>query len=307
MNVQQRGFSGAADVRAMGALARAFPTDNLHVVDLPYRFSSWAMDDLENVGLWTDAEGQLVAWAVMQVPFWTIDYACYPDAGGEVHRQILDWADRRARQSMGSPGGHPFWFVMVLAGQAGRIRDLEAAGFSCQADVGEDSWSKVLMARDAQAPIPACSLPEGFVVRPLAGQSEVEAYVDLHRAVFESRAMTAEWRARTLRCPEYVPDLDLVAVAPDGGLAAFCICWLGRRGQETGGQIEPLGVRADLVKLGLGRAILSEGLRRLHQMGAQQVHVETDSYRNPALRLYGSAGFHVLEDVWVYRKDYDAM
>jgi mycothiol synthase len=305
VQAKQREFCGAADIEAMGALARAFPGDHLHVVDLPYRFSSWAIDDPENVGLWAGDDGQLVAWAVMQVPFWTIDHACHPQAGPELHRQVLDWADQRARQALGTSGGRRCWFVMVLGGQHPRIRDLEAAGFACQADVGEDSWSKVLMARAAGAPESAGKLPAGFTIRPLAGASEVTAYVDLHREVFESRSMTVEWRARTLRCPEYVPELDLVAVGTDGRLAAFCVCWLDRHAEEANGQIEPLGVRPDLVTLGLGRAILAEGLERLHSMGARQVYVETDSYRNPALRLYESAGFRVIRNVLVYRKDYE--
>jgi len=304
VQAKRRGFCGAADVEAMGALARAYPGDTLHVVDLPYRFSSWAMDEPENVGLWAGEYGQLVAWAVMQTPFWTIDYACHPQAGPELHRQVLDWADQRARQALGTPGGRPCWFVMVLNGQDHRIRCLEAAGFACQADVGGDSWSKVLMAQAAGAPSPVAKLPAGFAIRPLAGEGEVEAYVALHRAVFESRSMTAEWRARTLRCPEYVPELDLVAVAPDGRLAAFCVFWLDEVGGESCGQIEPLGVRPDLTNLGLGRAILAEGLGRLDSLGARRVYVETDSYRNPALRVYESAGFRVIRDVLVYRKDY---
>ena len=70
----QRGFSGETDVQAMIALAHLAPTDNLHVADLPYRMSSWALDEPDNIGLWFDAEGELVGWAVMQTPFWTIDY-----------------------------------------------------------------------------------------------------------------------------------------------------------------------------------------------------------------------------------------
>ncbi|MBN1813743.1 MAG: GNAT family N-acetyltransferase [Anaerolineae bacterium] len=300
----QREFSGEADRRAMAVLVHGFPACNLHVADLPYRFSSWAFDCPDNVGLWVDAEGQLLAWAVMQTPFWTIDYACHPGADSNLHRQLLAWADRRARRVLDTSSGRPAWFVNVFADQMDRIRDLEEAGFASQADVGDDSWSKVLMQRSAQTPVDY-TLPVGFTIRPLAGESEVGAYVELHRAVFESRNMTVEWRARTLRHPEYILDLDLVAVAPDGRLAAFCVCWLNKNpGEGARGQIEPLGVRADFRKLGLGWAILAEGLRRLQLYCAGRIYVETDNYRNAAFELYESAGFQVVQDVLVYRKDY---
>jgi ribosomal protein S18 acetylase RimI-like enzyme len=114
--------------------------------------------------------------------------------------------------------------------------------------------------------------------------------------------MTAEWRARTLRCPEYRSDLDLIAVAPDGRLAAFCVGWLGKGSEGSlSGQIEPFGVHQDFRRLGLGRAILSEGLRRLHRSGADSVYVATDKYRNAALRLYEMVGFGLMRDVLVYR------
>jgi len=305
MKIGQREFSAETDKQAMIALARAFPTDNLHVVDLPYRLSSWALDCPDNIGLWINAEGQLLAWAVIQTPFWAIDYVYHPRADKSLHRQILAWADRRARTVLDTSIGHPMWFVNVFASQTDRIRDLEEAGFASQANVGEDSWSKVLMQRAAQTPVADYALPTGFSIRPLAGESEVEAYVQLHRAVFESKNMTVEWRTRTLRRPEYRADLDLVAVAPDGRLAAFCVCWLDRDAEEKpGGQIEPLGVHADFRQVGLGRAILSEGLRRLYSCGADRVCVETDRYRNAAWELYEAVGFRLIQDVLVYRKDY---
>jgi mycothiol synthase len=306
MKTTRRTFSGKSDLEAMSTLAQAFPADNLHCIDLPYRFSSWALDNPGNIALWEAASGELLAWAVMQTPFWAIDYACHPAASAELHRQILDWTDRRAAEILDTPNGRPAWFVNVLIDQIERQRDLESAGFACQADVGEDSWSKVFMQRAAQLSLPICPPPGGFTLRPLAGESEVTAYVDLQRAVFESRNMTVEWRARTLNLPEHIPDIDLVAAAPDGRLAAFCICWFNPNiAGEACGQVEPLGVHPDFRKLGLGRAILSEGLRRLHQHGAKQVFVETDNTRDAALQLYQSAGFQVVRDVLVYRKDYE--
>ena len=304
MGISNRTFSDTSDLQQMAALASAFPNDHLHVIDQPYRFSSWAFDEVENTQLWIDDAGNVVAWAVMQTPFWAIDYACHPAVFDEVHPRLLAWADDRARQLLGSDFARPCWFINAFSDQAEHISDLEAAGFASQANVAENPWSKVWMQQSTLTMEADQSLPAGFTIRPLAGATEVAAYVDLHQTVFGSRNMTVEWRARTLQQPAYRPDSDLVAVAADGRLAAFCIGWLldDRNGKR--GQIEPMGVHPDFQKLGLGRAILSEGLRRLYASGAEQIFVETDSYRDAAFALYESVGFRVAKDVLVFRKDY---
>ncbi len=300
----QPSFSVKMDLPAIEALVYDFPAENLHVADLPYRLSSWALEDPGNVRLWVEADGQLLEWAIMQTPFWSIDYACHPGFEGELHHRVLAWADRRARQILDTPSGRPAWFVNVFADQSYRIQDLEVAGFARQNEVGQDSWSKVLMQCWLQPSEMGCLPPAGFTIRPLDGQSEVEAYVKLHRTVFESRNMTGRWRSRTLRHPSYVPALDLVVVSPDGTLAAFCICWLSRHDSEQYGQIEPMGVHPDFRQQGLGQALLFDALRRLHLHGARQVYVETDNDREAALALYESLGFRVMRHVLVYRKDY---
>jgi mycothiol synthase len=304
VNIAQRSFSDASDKLMMSALVHRFPTEYLHIADLPYRFSSWAFDDPANISLWFDDALRLVAWAVLQTPFWALDFAYDPSAELHLHRHILAWADRRAREIRDTPGGRPAWYVNVFAEQADRIRELEEAEFASQADIGEDSWSKVLMQRPAYIPVDAYSLPSGFTIRPLAGECEVDAYVALHRAAFGTENMTAAWRARTLHHPDYCAELDLVAVAPDGCLAAFCIGWFDTHIKPIRGQVEPLGVHPDFRHLGLGRAILSECLRRLYEHGAEHIYVETDNYRDAALELYESAGFRTVRDVWVYGKEY---
>ena len=145
MRITQRPYQGDHDQALMADLVRAQPQANLHVVDLPYRLSSWAFDDPDNVCLWENERGEVLAWAVLHAH--------------------------------------------------------------------------------------------------------------------------------------------------------------GIEGQPSG-QIEPLGVRADVRGLGLGRAILAEGLQRLMQIGAGHIFVETDNYRNAAFTLYQAAEFQVVQDVSVYRKDY---
>lgn len=94
MLLTHRPFLQDLDKQLMIDLACQFQIDHLHVVDLPYRLSSWGLEDTENVRLWFDGEN-LVAWAVLQSPFWGIDYACnaafnlYQSIGFEVIQDVL--------------------------------------------------------------------------------------------------------------------------------------------------------------------------------------------------------------------------
>ena len=307
MSFLPRPYSGNADQSKMTALAQVFLASHLHAVDLPYRLSAWGLEDFENIRLWEDENDCLVGWAALQIPFWSIDFACHPEAEASLFREMLSWADHRAKQTAGTPSGHPTWYVNVFTGQARRIQALQEIGFEDQSQVGENSWSKVLMARPAHAPVRQYPVPAGFTVRPLAGEAETPAYVELHQAVFETKNMTVDWRLRTLRHPAYVPGLDIVVAGPDGRLAAFCIGWLAKGpGSKPIGQIEPLGCDKDFRRLALGRVALAEVLRRMQTYGVEAILVETDNYRNTALALYESLGFSVVQDVLVFRKDYGA-
>jgi len=293
------------DAPLMLHVALEAAVSTLHSVDLPYRLASWALDLPENAILWEDSR-RVVGWAAMQAPFWMIDFAFLPEVEEALLPAALEWADGRAEAAHGSIYERPQWFVTTFGDLADRLATLERHGYVCQADVGEDSWSRVLLRRDATQPARA-SLPPGFVIRPFNGAREVDAYVELHRATFESKSMTPEWRTRTLVAPHHRTDADLVVESPDGRLAGFCIGWLSPPGPGPRvGQIEPLGVGRDFREVGLGAALLGECARRLAAAGARALYVETDTYRTPALGLYESLGFQPVREILVYRKDVPA-
>lgn len=307
MQVWQSAFSGETDLRGMEALARQFRADNLHVTDLPYRLSAASLEDPENIRLWRGETWNLLGWMVMHTSFCSLDFAVQPEAETELLPKMLAWAHERSLAHpemvpLGTPEDKPCWFANVFSDMTGRLRLLEAAGFASQADVGEYSWTKVWLQRPAGLPVKEYRIPAGFTVRPLRGEAEVDAYVALHRAIFGSTIMNADWRKNTVHHPAHVADLDLVVETPDGSLAAFCICWLDTEAQV--GQIEPLGCHPDYRRYALGRIALAEGLRRLQEHGAKQVFVETDNWRSTAKSLYESMGFELARDVLVYRKDY---
>jgi ribosomal protein S18 acetylase RimI-like enzyme len=276
----------------------------MHVVDLPYRLSSWGLDDPANSRLWFLPSGQLAAWAVLHLPFWTLDFTCEPALDELLLPEMLAWAERRALELRREPVNRECWFINVFADQAQRLALLTAAGWADQSDLGEDSWSKVWLRRPVDLPVRDYRIPPGFTIRPLGGQAEVAAYVDLHRATFGTKNMTLDWRRRTLQQPVYRPELDIVVEAPAGGLAAFCIGWLQQVDGHLCGQVEPLGCHPHYTRYALGRLALNEVLRRLLQAGVESLHVETDNYRNTALGLYEYMGFELERNVLVLRKDY---
>ena len=188
--------------------------------------------------------------------------------------------------------------MTARADDAGRIALLEAARFR------PARWTAWRYGRALASPPPAPALPDGFALRSLGGAVEVPAYVDAHRAAFESTYMTAAWRERVLRAPGYVPDLDLVAVAPDGRVAAFAVLWLGPGGRRPPGGPVRAGRDAPRVPAaGLARALLLEGMHRLRAAGATHALVETEDARAAATGLYRA----VLRDTGVrtryYRKE----
>jgi ribosomal protein S18 acetylase RimI-like enzyme len=181
----------------------------------------------------------------------------------------------------------PYW-VEAREDDLPRLALLARHGYSLDDDYRYMLFSLPLRGPAAPSLSPAY-LPEGFAIRALAGVQEVDAYVAVHRRAFASTSMTAAWRARTLRMPGYMPELDLVATAPDGRLAGFCVGWLAPERQVA--QIEPIGVDPEFQGLGLGRALLLEMLCRFAAYGAEQAIVETESSRLSARGFYEVVGF----------------
>lgn len=304
--IKQRPYRGETDKLLMLEVAHFSSQQATHIVDLPYRLSSEALDNPENVGLWEDEAGNLLAWVVFQFSWWMVDYAFDERyCTTELEAQVLNWVDDRAKQWLLTPQSRPRWFFNVYDTQLSLIDRLEQLGFQSQENVPVNPWSKVFL--KLTKPLPEIGqLPEGFTIRPLKGRAELGAAVALHQAAFESTNMNLAWRERILNAPHYYPEHDLVVEAPGGRLAAFCLCWfdaVGIEGQPTG-QIEPMGVDPEFRKLGLGRNVLLAGLHSLKQAGATSLIVETDDYRNPAYTLYRSVGFELVQKVLIYRKDY---
>ena len=145
---------------------------------------------------------------------------------------------------------------------------------------------------------------QGFSLRCVEGEHEVESLVSLHRAAFGTENMTVEQRLAIMHGPQYEREMDLVAVAPNGELAAFCICGFDEQiDAAKTGYIGSLGTFPDYQKCGLGKAMVTAGLHRLRNRGASTVELGTSSKNIPMQRLAESLGFiGVSEKLWFSKK-----
>lgn len=144
--------------------------------------------------------------------------------------------------------------------------------------------------------LPTVPLAAGYTVRALGDDSELPARSWLSWRVFhpnepDERYEGWTWYHNVQRVPLYRRDLDLVAVAPDGTLAAFCTVWLDDVTRTA--VFEPVGTHPHHQQRGLGKAVMTEGLRRAQRLGATLATVS--SYSTAAHALYAAVGFTAFE------------
>jgi ribosomal protein S18 acetylase RimI-like enzyme len=178
----------------------------------------------------------------------------------------------------------------------GQINMLERSGFV------RESVRTLAYARSLMEPIAIRTFPQGFSFRYVKGEQEVERLVALHRAAVGTQNMTVEARLAIMRAPNYERTLDLVALAPDGELSAFCICGFE---DETGhtGYTDPIGTHLRYRRLGLGKALVTAGLLALKNRGARVAKLGTSSENIAMQQLAKVLGFVLVsERLWYSKK-----
>lgn len=312
-----RPYQGELDLQPIANLlntCEAFDREDIYhsVAGLQFEFSHPKFDPTQDLRLWQDSNGQLLAFAQLWIPdesvsvsdghLWFSVHPTYRNQGLE--SEVIAWAETRIRQVAQLRDLPAQLMVGCRDYQRDRIALFEKHQFSYERCF-------LRMQRSLSEPIPAAQLPEGFQL--IDGNNDIDptAWVDLHNQSFidhwNFHALTIEEVKHYLNHPNYRTELDLVAVAADGTYAAFCYAHIDeddnqqRKCQE--GWISMLGTRRGFRRLGLGRALLLSGLQRLRDAGMETALLGVDVQNpNQAYRLYESVGFRKLLTTFLYSK-----
>jgi mycothiol synthase len=289
MPTASRPYSGDTDLARMRDLivvASAGERPNYwHVGDLLWgMYQNTVFDPFTNIRLWEGDAGELRGFAWFSPPVvieWEIDPRFGRDEALEA--EMLDWGEARRRELFDEGDDERLFMASARDDDPEKIALLARHGFT------RDDYHMLNMRRDLDQPIPDQAPPAGFVVRHVGGGEEWAARVETHREVWHPSKVTLDAYRRLRAAPGYIAELNLVAVAPDGAFASYCICWLDPANQT--GEFEPVGTRLAFRGKGVGKALMLEGLRRLKAHGARTAIVYSAGDNPASIRLYESVGF----------------
>jgi GNAT superfamily N-acetyltransferase len=234
----------------------------------------------EDVYLWENEAGQLVAVinreeagnAFLHIhPAWN---------SADLEEQMIVQAEEKLRIKS-RKGGMALW-IWCDSLDHQRQGILERRGYTRITGFDEHQWL-----RDLAVPIPDRPVREGYTIRSLGDITDLPSrswasWRAFHPDEPDEKYEGWDWYLNIQSAPLYRRDLDLVAIAPGGEVAAFTTAWYDD--VTRCGCFEPVGTVPEHQRLGLASAILYEGMRRLQRMGATQAM--TSGYEPPANGLY---------------------
>lgn len=233
--------------------------------------------------LWVTGGGRVVAAAL-----WEGGRQIHPQVHPD-HAHLLPEVVAWSEQAAAAAGQ----FSVLL-----HVWDQDAAGHRLAVERGyrlTAGWEVVRWVRPGRAGFPAPEAPAGYTIRETGDDpSDHRALADLLNVSFgRTIHEAAETMGFARHAPSFRRDLDLVAEAPDGGLAAYAaVCWDAANHHAI---FEPVCTHPVHRGRGVARAVMLEGMRRARDLGAQLISVGTGD-GDAANALYASLPF-----TWVHR------
>jgi mycothiol synthase len=199
----------------------------------------------------------------------------------EIEIEIIDWGAQIQKRRNIASGVNSTLDHTCEAANHQRVELLTRSGFVQQNEL------TLLFSRKLTTQIEEPSFPTGYTWRNVLPSDSVQTLVDLHRAAFGTDKMTVELRQAIMNSPQYEMDLDLLAVAPDGSLAGFCICSIDEENKSVG-YTDPIGIHPLHQHKGLAQALVTAGISLLAKRGVKEVKLGTSS-ENTAMQLLANA------------------
>jgi ribosomal protein S18 acetylase RimI-like enzyme len=279
--IRSRDFE-PGDLRLMLGLVSELWPDGRHGIGYAFMAQRLPFDNSQ-LRLWFD-DAALVAWGWStgwRIPG-GLSYELRPGYEA-VLDELIGWAEPSR--------------TTVKHGDTKSIETLQRHGFAHDPAAPWIRWNSRALDTIADPHVPS-----GYRLATMAEYGDFASRSAAHRSAFAPSRFTDEVYETVRREAPWRATLDCVVVDSGGAVAAYALAWLDEPNRV--GELEPVGVRDDQQRRGLGRAVCLYALHQLRAHGARTALVGSrgdDEYPGPRA-LYESIGFRELWRDLVYSR-----
>lgn len=212
-----------------------------------------------------------------------------------IEREMIEWITKIYLQIDDDKDTQRKMRINILEGNSTREALLKDMGFHL-----EDLYGYYRI-RSSKLPVPKYSCPEGFNIRSITKSDYDQQALLIQRVFGHGEWFNAEVLEWLSNCSFHVPELDLVAVTTDNTIASFCTFRMDPYSKII--SLEPMGTNPNYRQLGLGKAILSEGIKRAMKYNPPFFYIDGAANTPAANRLYDVTGFSEKYGIYSWSKE----
>ena len=249
-------------------------------------------ETLSKIGVWEDA-GEIVAVIHHEHSLGTVYFEVDP-AHIHLKREMLAYAEVHL---VGAEEDSRFLQCFIDETDTDLQAIAAAMGYEKKAE-----WAEPMSQFAISAPFPAITLPEGFHLKSLDENNDLEK---IHRALHrgfdhqgEPPADELDERRQMQAAPNFRKDLNIVVEAPNGNFVSYSGTWYDPVNKVA--YVEPVATDPDYRRMGLGTAAVLQGIRLCGAEGATIAYVGSDQ------EFYKAMGFQVVYTQCIWKKSLPA-
>ncbi len=247
---------------------------------------------LDKIGLWK-SNGELVGVAHYELSPGEAYFQVHPDFA-YLKPEMLEYAETYLDTKANNGQRKISVWVNDFDSELGSY--VRARGYRI-VEEARDCWSIF----EIHHPFPAVKLPDGFRLRSLTEDNDLKKLDRLIHRGFNHPGEPPEdgvaGKKKMQSAPGYRKDLNILAVDEEGSYASYCGMWQDHVNKIA--YVEPVCTDPDYRRMGLGTAVVLEGIRRCGLEGATTAMVGSEQ------PFYVSIGFKKLFDIhlWVRQRE----
>lgn len=289
MSIKSRPYNKDQDFNSIiKFLAELFEKTKSYENWFPSRFENSSETREDGVQIWekinktnTSSRKTIVALTTRESPN---DFFLHVDPIYQhVEREMIEWIELKFKQLKKRHEKKEKLNINILEGNTQREALLIDLGYKYEQIHG------YFRIRKGNLPIPDYPCPNNFEIRTLTRTDYPQLAFLIRRVFGHGEWFTEEVLKWIARCSFYREELDLVAVTSNGIIASFCTFRLDPISRTI--CLEPMGTNPDYRGLGLGKAIITEGIKRSMKFHPPFFYIDGAANNPAANRLYDVTGF----------------